>query len=137
MPSCLRPEPVGVGRERDSGLGKLERADDPAAIVPVDCGRRSWVQPAQLLERGACVLVIDPLPALAGPRLGRGRQFELGERCPKVEARPADDDGRPACREDLVDSRMSERRVVAERGFPVERPDSDKPCRSARLVREN
>ena len=126
----VRPEPVGVGRERRPGLCELERTHDAAAVVRVHGGGRSRIELRQALVRRVRVLVVEPRPALARARLRRRRQLELRERGPQVEARPADDDRRLALGEDLVDRGVCQRRVGTDRRFLVERPDRDEPRRA-------
>ena len=79
------------------------------------------------MRRGGAALVVEPLPALARARRRRRRQRELGERGAEVQARAAHHERRPSGREDLVDRRVSERRVLADRRDVRERPDADEP----------
>ena len=91
------------------------------------CGRLRIALGQELVRALRPSLVVEALPALSLARLGRRRQVELGERGPEVEARPADDDRCSPGRQDLVDRRVRELLVLADRGLVVERPDPDEP----------
>ena len=94
VPRLLRPEPVGRGRERRAGLGELERAHDPAAVVR-DGRRAAAAGSSPRAARGppGRVLVVERRPALARARLGRRRQRRArrgprGGRGPSRRRRP-------------------------------------------------
>ena len=81
--------------------------------------------------------VVQALPSLAGTGRRSRRQLELGQRGAQVEARPADDDRRAAGGERVVDRRVREELVLADRGLVLELPDRDEPGRGRRLVRQD
>ena len=77
-------------------------------------GRVGIARGEQLVRRlGAGVVDRRPALALAGRR--RRRELERGQRGPEVEPGAADDDRRAAAREDLVDRRVREPLVLADR----------------------
>src|SRR5204863_1962047 len=112
--------------QRGAGLRKLECADDAAAVVRVQGRSSAWVSLGeQLVGALAAEPVVEPFQPLARAGLGRGRQLEIGERGSEVEAGPADDDRRASSGKDLVDRRVRQLLVLADRRLLLEPPDPD------------
>ena len=130
MPPRAAEEPILGGCERRSRLRELERPHDAPPVVRVhERGGRRVERRKPKVCLLAALVVVDAPPAVARACRGRRRQPQLGERGAQIEARAADDDRRPPGGEDLVDRRMSERRVLSDRRLVVERPDRDEAHR--------
>jgi hypothetical protein len=89
------------------------------------CGRIELGE--QLVRRLRAELVVEALQPLARPRRGRRRQLEVGQGRAQIEPGAADDDGRPAGGQDLVDCRVGQALVVRDRAFLVEAEVPDEP----------
>ena len=138
MAHVVAPQPILVRHERGARLGQLQRPDDPATVIGMDSGRRLGIPLGErLVRRFGPELVVGALPAR--PLLGRrgGRKGELDEGRPKIQARATDNDRRQALLECVVDRRVRELGVLADRYLVLEPPDRDQLGRVLGLVREN
>jgi hypothetical protein len=79
------------------------------------CGRRGVALGEQRVRALRPELRVERIGPLAQPRRRRRRQVEVDERRAQVEPRPADDDRQPPGRERLVDRRVREPLVLADR----------------------
>ena len=108
-------------RERRAGFGELQRADDATPVVRVHDTRGRGIELGEMRVRNVgAFVVVEPTPPVAFTRLRRRRQRQIGQRGAQIETRSADDDRRPAGREDLVDRSVSQRRVLPDRRLVVE-----------------
>ena len=82
----------------------------------------------------AVVQALEVLPASAA---GRGRELKIGEGGTEIEARTTDDDGRPLRGEGVVDGRVRQACVFADRGLVIELPHGSQLCGPLGLVRQN
>jgi hypothetical protein len=71
------------------------------------------------------VLVVDGTPTIARAGNRSGRNLELGEGSPEIQACAADHHRCPAGCERRVDRGVRERLELGDRGLVVERPDCD------------
>ena len=89
------------------------------------------------VRRRRAAAVVEALPALAVRSGGASAgSANVGQRGLEPEPGAADDDRRPPRGGDLVDRRVRELLVLADRALAVERPDADEP-RAGVLVRQD
>ena len=124
--------PQPVAGERVAGLGELERAHDPAAVVRVHGRGGSGVALGEERVGSLGTLVVEALPPLARAGLGRRRHVQAAQGSAEVQTGAADDHGCSPGRERSVDRRMGELLVLGDRCLVVELPDRDE--RRRRLV---
>ena len=138
MPRRARPQPVVLGCERGSNLRELERSHDPTAVVRVHHRARGGIERCEprMGDLGT-LFVVEACPPFPRARLRSGRQRQVGQRRPQIQAGAADDDRRASRGEDLVDHRVGELRVLPDRGLMFERPDADEPSWMGSLVRQD
>ena len=114
-----------AGASDAPGLGELERAHDAAAVVRVDArGGGRVALGEQRVGRLGPSCVVEALHRSRAPGAGGGGSSSADERGAEVEAGAADDDRRAAGGDDLVDRRVREPLVLADRDLVVERHDA-------------
>ena len=101
-----------------SRLRKLECPHKALPVVGVHDARRRWVERLEASVCGGSIVVDLLLDPRATLRLGAGRDREVGERGPQVEARSTGDDGGAVPLDELVHRRVRQRGVRANGSSP-------------------